>query len=128
MKSLVLRILAVAAIPLAFSFTVFGQTRCERDYKTCVRTCNMTRDQTLTRNNLRRSQVRIRLGQDLTQCNVRFVGDPAGRQSCRNDANAAANAQFAELDRLDRQARRDRLSCISECRRRLRECQKAPRP
>lgn len=128
MKSLVLRILVVAAIQLALSLTVFGQTRCERDYRTCVRACNVTRDQTLTRNALRRSQVRIQLAQALTQCNVRFVGNPAGRQACRNEARAAADAQFAELDRLDRQAQRDRLSCISECRRQLRECQQPPRP
>ena len=128
MKNLVLRILVLTAMGLVFSSTVFGQTRCESDYRTCVRACNTTRDQTLSRNALRRSQIRLQLGQDLTQCNVRFIGDPRGRQSCRNEKQAAANAALAELDRSDRQAERDRISCITECRRQLRECQQPPRP
>jgi len=122
MKSFALRILVVAAMASLFALTGFAQTRCERDYRTCVGACNVTRNQTLARNNLRRSQIRIQLGRDLTQCNVRFIGDPAGRQSCRNEKQAAANAALAELDRSDRQAERDRIGCITECRRQLREC------
>jgi hypothetical protein len=128
MKSLVLRILVLTAIELVLSFTIYGQTRCDRDYRTCVRACNATRGRTLARNALRRSQIRIQLAQELTQCNLRHIGDPAGRQSCRNEKLTAANAALAELNRADRQAGRDRLSCITECRRQLRECQEPPRP
>jgi len=125
---MIIRIIFLACLSLIFSSNVLGQT-CETRYRTCVRGCNETRDQALARNNLERSQVRIRLGQALTQCNVQFVTDPVGRQECRRAAQAAAAADFARLDGLDRQAQRERINCISECRRQLRECQTpAPTP
>ena len=127
MKSSVLRILILAAIALSFSLNVFGQN-CDTNYRTCVRACNATRDQTLSRNNIERSRVRIQLGRDLTQCNVQFVNDPTGRQACRNEKQAAADAALAALDNSDRQAQRDRSNCIIECRRQLRECQQPARP
>jgi hypothetical protein len=126
MKTLMLRILMAAAIVSVFSFAGFGQT-CERDYRRCVRGCNTTRDQTLSRNNLQRSQIRIQLAQDLIQCNVQF-GDPAGREACRREKRAAADTALAALARSDRQAERDRITCITECRRRLRDCQQPPGP
>ena len=129
MKNLVVRILVLAAIELILSFTVFGQTQCERNYRSCVRTCNTTRDQTQARNDIQRSQITLQLGRDLIQCNVQNVGNPAGRDQCRNEKQAAADAAYARLDALDLQAERDRIACITECRRQLRECQfPAPEP
>ena len=127
MKNLVVRILVLTAIELILSFTVFGQTQCERNYRSCVRTCNTTRDQTQARNDIQRSQTTLQLGRDLIQCNVQNVGNPAARDQCRNEKQAAADAVFARLDASDLQAERDRIACITECRRQLRECQN-PRP
>lgn len=115
------RLLIFAGMSLFFSANVLAQN-CETRYRNCVNTCNATRDQALTRNNLERSQVQIRLGRALTQCNVQHVGDPVGRQECRRAAQAAADADFARIDELDRQARRDRITCITECRRQRTEC------
>lgn len=121
------RLLIVAGLSLFFSSNVLGQN-CEIRYRSCVRTCNLNRDQALSRNNLERSQVRIRLGRALTQCNVQHVGDPAGRRECRSAAQAAADADFARIDGLDRQAQRDRINCIAECRRQRTECLQPPPP
>jgi hypothetical protein len=128
MKNLILKTLVLAALELVLSFTIFGQTRCEWNYGTCIRACNATRDQTFSRNSLRRNQISIQLAQELTQCNIRYLGDPAGRQSCRNEKRAVANVALAELDSSDRQAARDRLNCITECRRQLRECRASSFP
>ena len=127
MKNLIVRILVLAAIELILSFTVFGQTRCERNYRTCVSGCNAARDQTQTRNDLRRSQITLQLGRDLIQCNVQNIGNPAARDACRNEKQAAADAAIAQLDASDLQAERDRITCITGCRRQFRECQN-PRP
>ena len=124
---MLIRIFFLACLSVFLSSNVLGQT-CETRYRTCVRGCNATRDQALARNNLERSQVRIRLGQALTQCNVQYVGDPVGRQECRRAAQAAADADFARIDGLDRQAQRDRISCITECRRQRTECLQPPAP
>lgn len=124
---MLIRIALLACLPLFFSSSVVGQT-CETRYRACVRGCNAARDQALSRNNLERSQVRIRLGQALIQCNVQYVGDPAGRQECRRAAQAAAAADFARLDGLDRQVNRERINCISECRRQRTECLQPPAP
>jgi hypothetical protein len=70
----------------------------------------------------------LQLGRDLIQCNIQFPGDPVGRQACRNEKQAAANAALAALDRSDRQAERDRIACITECRRQRRDCQQPPSP
>ena len=121
------RLLIVAGMSLFFSANVLGQN-CETRYRNCVNTCNATRNQALTRNNLERSQVQIRLGRALTQCNVQHVGDPVGRQECRRAAQAAADADFARIDGLDRQAQRDRITCIAECRRQRTECLQPPPP
>lgn len=128
MKTLLSRILIPAATVFVFAFTVFGQARCEREYGQCVRGCNTTRDQAISRNNLQRSEIRLQLGRDLIQCNVQFAGDQAGRLACRNEKQAAANAALAALDRADRQAQRDRIACITECRRRRSDCQQPPSP
>lgn len=127
MKSLVIRILIVSAMALVFSFTALGQTRCERDYRTCVGDCNATRDRTLATNRIRRAEIRRRLNQDLLQCNIQFINNAARRTACRNEAIERANRALAAIDALDRQARRDRITCITECRRRLRECEQPPR-
>ena len=126
MKNLAVRILVLAAIELILSFAVFGQT-CERNYRTCVRTCNLRRDQTQARNDIRRSQITIQLGRDLIQCNIQNVGNPTAREQCRNERIAAADAALAQVDASDLQAERDRIRCITECRRQFRECQ-APAP
>ena len=122
-----IRIMFLACVALFFSSNVLGQT-CETRYRSCVRTCNLTRDQAIARNNLERSQVRIRLNQALTQCTVQYVNDPAGRRECRRAAQAAADADFARIDGLDRQAQRDRIACITECRRQRTECLQPPAP
>lgn len=127
MKNLVVRILVLATIGLILSFTVFGQTRCERNYRSCVGNCNATRDQTQTRNDIQRSQILLQLGRDLIQCNVQNVGNPAARDECRNRTQRAADTALAQLDASDLQAERDRITCITDCRRQLRECQN-PRP
>jgi hypothetical protein len=128
MKTLMLRVLMAAAMVFVFSLTVFGQARCEREFRRCVGGCNTARNQTLARNNLRRSEIRIQLARDLIQCNVRFPRDPVARQRCRNETQAAANAELAALDRSDRQAERDRLNCIQDCRTRRSECERPPGP
>ena len=128
MKTLLSRTLIPAAMVFVFTFTVFGQARCEREYRQCVRGCNTTRDQTISRNNLQRSQIRLQLARDLIQCNVQFPGDPIRRRACRNEKQAAANAALAVLDRADRQAERDRIACIAECRRHLSDCLQPPSP
>jgi hypothetical protein len=128
MRNLIARILVLAAIELLLSFAVFGQTQCERNYRTCVGRCNAARDQTQTRNDIRRSQITLQLGRDLIQCNVQNVGNPAARDACRNEKQAAADAALAQIDASDLQAERDRISCITECRRQLRECQQPPPP
>ena len=128
MNSPIVRILILAGISLFFSGDVFSQDECSRNYRTCVRTCNANRDQALSRNNLERSQIRIRLGQALIQCNVQYVNDRTGRQACRNEKIRAANAELAALDAADRQANRERLNCITECRRQLSECRQPPAP
>lgn len=128
MKNLVIRIVMAAAMFFVFAFTGFAQGRCEREYRQCVRGCNTTKDQTLARNNLQRSQIRLQLGRDLIQCNVQFAGNPAARDACRRERRAAADAALAALDGSDRQAERDRISCITECRTRLRECRQPPSP
>ena len=61
-KLMHIRIVILFGISLFFSSNVLAQT-CETRYRSCVRTCNLTRDQALARNNLERSQVRIRLNQ-----------------------------------------------------------------
>ena len=124
---MIIRIIFLACLSLILSSNVLAQT-CETRYRGCVRGCNTTRDQALARNNLERNQVRIRLGRALTQCNVQFVTDPAGRQECRRAAQAAADADFARIDGLDRQAQRDRIACITECRRQRTECLQPPPP
>lgn len=122
MKNLVVRILVLAAIELVLSITVFGQN-CEGNYRRCVRACNLRRDQTQTANDIRRSQITIQLGRDLIQCNVQNVGNPTAREQCRNERIAAADAALAQVDASDLQAERDRISCITRCRREFRECQ-----
>lgn len=128
MKNLLLRIFVLAAVALVCSFHAFGQAQCARDYRTCVSNCNTTRDQTRSSNNIARNQIRLQLARDLTQCNVRFVGDREGRRVCRQEAILAANAEIAEHDLSDREADRNRIDCIRECRRRLRECQQPSLP
>ena len=128
MKTLIVKILVPVAMLLSLSGAALGQANCDREYRSCVRTCNTTRDQTLSRNQLQRSQIRLQLNRDLIQCNVQFAGDPTARQACRREKQAAADAALAELDRSDQQAARDRIACISDCRTRLRECRQPPRP
>lgn len=128
MNSPIVRIIILAAISFVFSVDVLSQDQCAVNYRNCVRTCNTTRDQALSRNNLERSQIRIRLGQQLIQCNVQYVNDRTGRQACRDEKIAAANAELAALDAADRQAQRERRNCIRECRRQLTECRQPPAP
>lgn len=128
MKTLILKILVSTAMALVFSSNVFAQAQCDTNYRTCVRACDGTRDQTLSRNNIERNQIRFQLGRDLVECNVQFATDAAGRTACRDEKLAAANAAIAALDNSDRQAQRVRINCISECRRQRRECRQPPPP
>ena len=125
MKSLVIKTLILSGMALIFSFDAFGQTRCTREYARCVRACNATRDQTLANHGVRRGQIRIQLNQALIQCNVQFIGNPAGRRACRNQAQARAGAELAALDALNQQAQRIRIGCITDCRQQLRDCEQS---
>lgn len=127
MKTLIVNILLSATMLLTFSVAAFGQAHCDREYRACVSTCNATANRTRSQNQLQRSQIRLQLNRDLIQCNIQFH-DLRARQQCRREKQAAANAALAELDRSDRQAERDRITCISDCRTRLRECRQPPSP
>lgn len=126
MKRLVIRMLLLSALTTVFSLSAFAQSRCMVEYRACVRDCNTARDRVIQANNLQRGVIRMRLNQDLLDCTVRFVGDPAGRAACQREARARANRALAAIDASDRQAQRARVSCIIDCRRQIRECERQP--
>jgi hypothetical protein len=114
------------ALAIAFGWYRIRSQECRAAQDRCIRDCDRVRDDGLAGTNGQRGIFTIRFGQDMTQCIVQHVGDPAATEQCREETRRALRDEMARLDALDEAFRETHRLCVGRCRQEGYECDNTP--
>ncbi|MCW5900789.1 MAG: hypothetical protein KIT10_16140 [Flavobacteriales bacterium] len=95
---------------------------CARAETQCRGACDQVRDQALMSARLDSGLCVLPRHQRITECQVRFVNDPAARSQCIEDVEADFQRCIAPSQARKARALEVHESCLADCAARLRDC------